>query len=77
MAGPSYELIVAAVGGDKAAVEKIIQHYTPMIEEMCGGDEDMRQEIILALIDGIAHFDLENEEKNMEYLRNTYPDQYK
>lgn len=73
---PSYELIIAAVGGDNEAIEKIIQHYTTMIEEMSGGDEDMRQEIILALIDAIHHYNLENEEKNMEYLRRTFPDQY-
>ena len=73
---PSYELIIAAVDGDNEAIEKIIQHYTPMIEEMSGGNEDMRQEIILTLIDAINHYDLENEEKNMEYLRRTFPDQY-
>ena len=71
---PSYELIVAAVGGDEEAMEKILRHYEPMIAEQCGDDEDMRQEVILALIDAIRHYDLNSPEKNEEYLRTHYPD---
>lgn len=74
MTNPSYELIIAAVGGDKDAMEKIIQHYEPMIEAQCCGDEDMRQQIVLALIDGIRHYDLNHPEKNEEYLKQKYPD---
>ena len=40
---PSYDLIVAAVGGDERAMEKIIQHYEPMINEQCGGNEMVRR----------------------------------
>lgn len=75
MAGPSYELIVAAVCGDEQAMEKIIQYYEPMVEEQCGGDEDMRQQITRALIDGIRHYDLNNPKRNDEYLRRNYPDE--
>ena len=74
MTGPSYELIAAAVGGDKEALEKIIQHYEPMIDAQCGGNEEIRQQIILALIDGIRHYDLNHPEKNAEYLNQKYPD---
>ena len=74
MAGPSYELIVAAVGGDEEAMEKILRHYEPMIAEQCGDDEEMRQEVVLALIDAIRHYDLNSPEKNEEYLKTHYPD---
>lgn len=37
MKTPSYDLIVAAVNGDKTALDKIIQHYHPMIEKESGG----------------------------------------
>lgn len=70
----SYALIVAAVGGDTQAIEQIIQHYEPWIEELCGGDEDMRQELKLALIEAVRNFDLNEPEKNEEYLRVHYPD---
>lgn len=73
---PSYDLIVAAVGGDKEALEKIVQHYEPMIAEQCGDGEDMRQEVILSLIDAILHYDLQEPEKNEEYLRSRFPNQY-
>lgn len=74
MESPSYELIVAAVGGDEEAMEKIIQYYEPVIAEQCGDDEDMRQQIILVLMDGIRHYDLDHPEKNEEYLKRKYPD---
>lgn len=73
MAGPSYELIVAAVSGDEQAMEKIIQHYEPMIEEQCGGNEEVRQQIISGLVDAIRHYDLNDPEKNDAYLREKYP----
>ncbi len=75
MKNPSYELIVAAIGGDAQAMEAILQHYEPMINEQCGGDEDMREEIILALIDAIQHFDLNDPAKNEEYLKSHCSDQ--
>ena len=70
---PSYDLIVAAVGGDPEAMEKILQIYAPLIEKESRGDEDMRQEITLALIDAIQHYDLDNPAKNEAYLRENYP----
>lgn len=69
---PSYDLIVAAVGGDERAMEKIIQHYEPMIEEQCGGNEEVRQHIISGLVDAIRHYDLNDPEKNDECLRSHY-----
>lgn len=42
MENPSYELIVAAVGGDEQVLEKIIQYYEPMINEQSGGNEIVR-----------------------------------
>lgn len=74
MVGPSYDLIVAAGGGDKEALEKIIQHYEPMIEEQCGGNETVRQQIIMGLKDAILHYDLNDMEKNEKYLSEKYPD---
>lgn len=69
---PSYELIVDAVSGNEEAMEKILQIYA--IEEESRGDEDMRQEITLALIDAIQHYDLNDPAKNEAYLRENYPD---
>ena len=74
MDGPSYDLSVAAVGGDKEALEKIMQHYEPMIEEQCGGNETIRQQIIMGLKDAILHYDLNDMEKNEKYLSEKYPD---
>ena len=71
---PSQDLIVAAVGGDEEAMEKILRHYEPMIVEQCGDNEDMRQEVILALIDAIRHYDLNSPEKNEEYLKTHDPE---
>lgn len=70
---PKYDLIVAAVSGDPKAMEKILQIYAPLIEEESHGDEDMRQEITLALIDAIQHYDLNDPAKNEAYLRENYP----
>lgn len=70
---PKYDLIVAAVNGDPEAMEKILQIYAPLIEEESHGDEDMRQEITLALIDAIQHYDLNDSAKNEVYLQETYP----
>lgn len=71
---PKYDLIVAAVNGDPEAMEKILQLYAPLIEEESRGDEDVRQEITLALIDAIQHYDLNEPAKNEAYLRENYPD---
>lgn len=76
MAGPSYELIVAAVGGDKEALEKIIQYYEPIIEKESQGNPEIRKKIIAGLTEAILRYDLNDPEKNEEYLRSRYPDQY-
>ena len=70
---PKYDLIVAAVNGDPDAIEKILKIYAPLIEEESHGDEDMRQEITLALIDAIQNYDLNDPAKNEAYLRENYP----
>lgn len=70
---PSYELIVAAVGGDEEAMEKILQHYEPMIEAESGGNQMIRQQITEALREAILQYDLNDPEKNEAYLREKYP----
>ena len=73
MDNPSYELIVAAVGGDEEAMEKILQHYEPMIEAESGGNPMIRQQITEALREAILQYDLNDPEKNEAYLREKYP----
>lgn len=73
MDNPSYELIVAAVGGDEEAMEKILQHYEPMIEAESGGNQLIRQQITEALREAILQYDLSDPEKNETYLREKYP----
>ena len=72
---PSYDLIVAAVGGDEDAMEKILRHYEPMIEAESGGNQMIRQQITEALREAILQYDLNSPEKNEEYLNTHYPDQ--
>ena len=43
--------IKAAVAGEKWAKQKVIEHYTPMIDELAV-DEDMKQHLILKLLEG-------------------------
>lgn len=74
MAGPSYELIIAAVGGDEQAMERILKPYEPMINEQCGGNEMVRQQITEALREAILHYDLNDPAKNEAYLRENYPE---
>ena len=38
--------IKAAVAGEKWAMEKVIEHYAPMIDELAV-DEDMKQHLIM------------------------------
>ena len=47
--------IKAAVAGEKWATEKVIQHYTPMIDVLAV-DEDMKQHLILKLLEELPHF---------------------
>ena len=72
---PSYDLIVAAVNGDKAALDKIIQHYQPMIEKESRGNPIIRKQITKGLREAILHYNLENLAANDEYLQSKYPSQ--
>ena len=47
--------IKADVAGEKWATEKVIQHYTPMIDVLAV-DEDMKQHLILKLLEELPHF---------------------
>lgn len=71
---PNYDLIVAAVNGDKAALDKIILHYQPMIEKESGGNPLIRKQITNALCEAILHYNLNNLKKNDEYLQSNYLD---
>lgn len=71
---PSYDLIVAAVGGDEEAMEKILRYYETMIKEQCGGNEMARRQITEALRQATLHYDLNDPAKNDAYLRENYPD---
>lgn len=66
--GPKYERIVAAVGGDEKAIEKIIRHFEPMIDAQSGGDQAVREFIIAELRTAIRHYDLHDDQKNRIYL---------
>lgn len=55
---PSYDLIVAAVGGDDQAMAKILKHHELMINEQCGGNKKLRRQVSEALRETILHDDL-------------------
>ena len=50
--------IKAAVAGEKWATEKVIEHYTPMIDELAV-DEDMKQHLIMKLLEALPKFPME------------------
>ena len=50
-----YETIKAAVAGELWAKQKVIEHYTPMIDELVV-DEDMKQHLILKLLEELPNF---------------------
>ena len=50
--------IKAAVAGEKWATEKVIQHYTPMIDVLAV-DEDMKQHLIMKLLEALPNFPME------------------
>ena len=72
---PSYDLIVAAVNGDEAALDKVIQHYQPMIEKESRGNPLIREHITKGLREAILHYNLENPAANDEYLQSKNPSQ--
>ena len=47
--------IRAAVAGEKWAKEKVIEHYTPMIDELAV-NEDMKQHLIMKLLEELPNF---------------------
>ena len=49
-----YTTIKAAVAGEKWAKEKVIEHYTPMIDELAV-DEAMKQHLILKLLEELPN----------------------
>ena len=52
--------IKAAVAGEKWAKQKVIEHYTPMIDELAV-DEDMKQHLVLKLLQELPNFPMEQE----------------
>lgn len=52
--------IKAAVAGEPWAKQKVIEHYTPMIDELAV-DEDMKQHLILKLLEELPNFPMEQE----------------
>ena len=49
------DTIKAAVAGEKWAKDKVIEHYTPMIDKLAV-DEDMNQYLILKLLEELPNF---------------------
>ena len=47
--------IRAAVAGEKWAKEKVIEHYTPMIDELAV-NEDRKQHLIMKLLEELPNF---------------------
>ena len=47
--------IKAAVAGELWAKQKVIEHYTPMIDELAV-DEDMKHHLILKLLEEVPNF---------------------
>ena len=71
---PDYETIRAAVAGEAWAVEKVLENYADEIDRLAtvkrrqpdGStkeviDEDMRQALVLKLIEAIPQFSLDGE----------------
>ena len=52
--------IKAAVAGEKWAKQKVVEHYVSMIDEMAI-DEDMKQHLIMKLLEELPHFPMEQE----------------
>lgn len=50
--------IQTAVAGEKWATEKVIEHYAPFIDGLVV-DEDMKQHLILKLLEELPNFPLE------------------
>ena len=72
----TYEIIKAAIAGEKWATEKIMAYYDDYMTELatvkerqpdgsvrCYVDEDLKQEIALKLLEEIPNFPLEEAER--------------
>lgn len=65
----TYDIIKAACDGDVVARNKIVDHFSGYIDELSGDDEDMRQALILKLLEEIPKFDCEKPENNEKLLQ--------
>ena len=83
---PDYETICAAVAGEKLALEKVLDCYGDEINRLAmvkkrqpdGSvkeeiDEDLRQTLILKLLEAIPQFPLEEMEREETENRNQKP----
>lgn len=74
-----HDVIVAAVAGEKWAQEKVVDHFKDYIDEQVTVekqqpdgtirkeiDEDLRQHLIVALLEAIPNFPLNESEDNTE-----------
>ena len=52
--------IKAAVAGEKWAKQKVIEHYTPMIDVLAV-NEDMKLHLIMKLLEELPNFPMEQE----------------
>jgi len=67
----TYDIIKAACDGDVEARNKIVEYYSDYIEELSEGDEDVRQALILRLLEEIPKFDCEIHDLSLcQVLRN-------
>ena len=67
------DTIKAAVAGEKWAKDKVIEHYTPMIDELAV-DADMKQHLILKLLEELPHFPMgRHKKKERRTQRHTAP----
>lgn len=62
--------IKAAVAGEKYAKQKVIEHYAPMIDELAV-DKDMKQHLILKLLEELPNRPMEQELKKRRTQRHT------
>lgn len=65
----TYELIKAACSGDKFAKNIVIEYYSDYLDELSNGDEDIRQALIVKLLETISQFDPDNPENNEKLLK--------
>ena len=54
------DTIKTAVAGEKWAKDKVIEHYTPMIDKLAV-DRDMKQYLILKLLEELPNFPMEQD----------------